>query len=280
MSKVPYLKLKKFFQLKKKNFGGRNIYGRQTCFHRGRRNLRRYLNINTRRRIFNEVGNIFKIFKDGVRTGFVGLVYYKNIGIFDFVLLPQNIEIGSIIFALKSRTKMSNFKNRNIRYMNNIGNSFPLQEFKVGSFVYNIEKMPGYGSVYVRAAGCSARIVQKIMLKRSTIYVAIRLKSGQLLYLLGRCMASLGQVSNSMYYKISKKKAGTSRRKGIRPVVRGVAMNPVDHPHGGGEGKTSGGRPSVTPWGKLTKGQKTLSNEKKRRKKNIFKKMKMGRSIK
>jgi len=171
--------------------------------------------------------------------------------------------------------------NKYAKYFSNLGNSFFLRNLKIGALIFNVERFPGNGGFLVRAAGTVAKVVQKISFgKLGRIYVAIRLKSGKIFYLKGECRATLGQSSNPMHRKKSLKKAGVFRRLGHRPAVRGVAMNPVDHPHGGGEGKTSGGRVSVSLWGKLTKGKRTVANYKRVRLKKFLKRMRYGRSFK
>lgn len=136
------------------------------------------------------------------------------------------------------------------------GNSLPLRNIPLGSTVHGIELKPGKGAQLVRSAGASAQLVA-----REGSYVTLRLRSGEMRKVLAECRATLGEVSNSEHSLRSLGKAGAKRWKGIRPTVRGVAMNPVDHPHGGGEGRTSGGRHPVSPWGFLTKGAKTRTNK-------------------
>jgi len=163
----------------------------------------------------------------------------------------------------------------------NLGNSYLLKDFKIGVLVFNVEKFPGQGATLIRSAGMVAKIIQKILFSVSKMFVAIRIRSsGKIFYLNGNCHGILGQSSNPKHKKISLRKAGISRNLGYRPSVRGVAMNPIDHPHGGGEGKTSGGRVSVSPWGKLTKGYRTRAHYKKERQKKIIKRMRYGRSFK
>lgn len=260
---------------------GRNSTGRITCRHRGGRVTKKYFLPNFRRRLYNVLGQIIKIKKESVRTAFIALIFYRKFGVYEYVLAPHNVKIGSFVFATKdeiSNTAYVWFKYQ--KYLKNLGNSFFLKYFKIGSTVFNIEKFPGSGGILMRAAGCSAKIIQKISLGFSKIYVALRLKSKKIFYLKGECSGVLGQVSNFQHNKISRKKAGVARNQGFRPSVRGVAMNPVDHPHGGGEGKTSGGRISVSAWGKLTKGKKTLSKYKKFKLEKQIKKLRFGKSLK
>lgn len=259
---------------------GRNSTGRITCRHRGGRVVKKYFLPNFRRRMFNVLGQIIKIKKESVRTAFVALVFYKKYGIYEYLIAPANVKVGSFVFATKDEiSDKAIVWIKYQKYLKNLGNSFFLKYFKIGSMVFNIEKFPGSGGVLMRAAGCFAKIIQKISLNYFKIYVAIRAKSKKIFYLKGECSGALGQASNFKHNKVSLKKAGVARNKGCRPSVRGVAMNPVDHPHGGGEGKTSGGRISVSAWGKLTKGKKTLVRYKKLKLKKYAKKLRFGKSL-
>lgn len=251
--------------------------GRIACNHRGGSRVKRFLNVNFFKRIFNVLGQIVSIIKDPIRSGFVALVFYKVFGIFEYILCPHSIKVGDFILA--SNSKNSLFSVKFSRFFLNIGNSFFLQDLKIGSHVFNIERKPGMGGVLMRAAGTTARLVQKIQVGANKLYAAIRLRTGHVFYLQGRCLATLGQCSNVSHSKTNLKKAGMVRRIGFRPVVRGVAMNPIDHPHGGGEGKTSGGRSSVSPWGKLTKGKKTVTKAKRLKQKSFVRRMRFGLAL-
>jgi len=211
----------------------------------------------------------------------VALVFYRKFGIYEYMLCPNNIMKGSFVVSFKDiLTEKSSFWVPLSKYYLNIGNSFLLQNFKIGSKVFNIEKFPGHGGTFLRAAGTVAKLIQKIIISSTRIYIAVRVKSGKLFYIYGQCMATLGQCSNPQHKKKILKKAGTRRNLGWRPVVRGVAMNPIDHPHGGGEGKTSGGRSSVSRWGKLTKGKRTLPLHRRLKNKRVIKRICFGSRLK
>jgi len=232
--------------------------------------------------MFNILGKVLLVQKETVRSAFIALVFYQRYGIYEYILAPHNIKKGSFVISFQKELakKNSRFWFKYAKYIFNLGNSFLLKDIKIGTLVYNVEKFPGNGGTVARAAGTSAKLVQKIAFGPFKIYVAIRLKSGMIFYLKGECVAVIGQCSNPTHRKKFLKKAGISRRFGIRPSVRGVAMNPIDHPHGGGEGKTSGGRSSVSAWGKLAKGKRTLVRYKRLKLKKIIKKMRFGRSLK
>jgi len=258
----------KFLLKNQRNKGGRNKTGRITVRHRGGKLTKHCLLLNFRRRVFNTIGEIVYIKPDTCRSSFIALVFYRKFGVYEYMLSPHGIKKGSFVIAFKkvlSETDVLWFKLS--KFYLNVGNSFLLQHIKIGSKVFNVEKFPGNGGSFFRAAGTLAKVIQKINVSRNKIYVALRVKSGKIFYFNGLCIASLGQCSNPQHKKTNLKKAGINRNLGWRPSVRGVAMNPVDHPHGGGEGKTSGGRSSVSLWGKLTKGKKTLSLHKRLKKK-------------
>lgn len=274
----------KYLQKNRKNSGGRNSTGHITVRHRGGGFTKRFFLLNFRRRIFNAVGEVLCIEKDKIRTAFVALIFYQKFGLFEYILSPHNLKVGSFVLALKQPLKLYLQKKRGLwfnlsKYLSNIGNSMLLQNFKVGSKIFNVEKFPGQGASFLRAAGTSAKLLQKIVLSFTRTYVALRTKKGKIFYLHGFCMATLGQCSNPKHKDKSLKKAGRSRNLGWRPCVRGVAMNPIDHPHGGGEGKTSGGRSAVSPWGKLTKGRRTAKKYKKFRNLRYIKRIKFGSKL-
>ena len=179
---------------------------------------------------------------DPNRTAFIALIKYED-GELAYILAPQRLAVGDKVVS----GKLVDVKP---------GNAMPLASIPVGTIVHNVELKPGKGGQVARSAGAYAQIVG-----RDQGYTTVRLQSGEQRRILGTCMASIGAVSNQDHGNINLGKAGRSRWMGRRPHVRGVAMNPVDHPHGGGEGRTSGGRHPVTPWGKPTKGKRTRRNK-------------------
>jgi large subunit ribosomal protein L2 len=231
---------------------GRNSFGRITVRGRGGAVKKRYKIVDYYRDLDNVLGRIIRIEKDTVRSSLVGLVSYEN-GFLAYILLPENVSVGDCIKSGVSMTLSP-------------GDSMFLRDVPIGSFVHNIELYPGKGGVVCRAAGNSAQLLRK-----KGRLVLLRLSSGELRLFLYNCRATLGSVGNSLHKFSVIGKAGASRRLGIRPIVRGVAKNPVDHPHGGGQGKTKGGRCSVTPWGRLTKGKKTVDSSAKKRSRFVLK---------
>lgn len=223
--------------------GGRNNRGRVTVRHRGGGHKRLYRFIDFKRLRDGEPAEVERIEYDPNRTAFIALLRYESGG-FSYIIAPQKLVKGSFVFSGKSSE---------IR----IGNTLELKDIPVGTVVHNVEMKSGKGAQMARAAGTSVQI-----LGRDSGYIQLRLSSGEIRMVKGECRATIGVVSNPDQKNISLSKAGRSRWLGRRPSVRGVAMNPVDHPHGGGEGKTSGGRHPVTPWGKPTKGHKTRSKKK------------------
>ena len=179
---------------------------------------------------------------DPNRTGFIALIKYQD-GELSYILAPQRLAAGDTVIASEHADVKP-------------GNAMPVANIPVGTIVHNVEIKIGKGGQIARSAGSYAQIVG-----RDGSYVIVRLNSGEQRLILSSCFATVGAVSNQDHMNISLGKAGRSRWLGIKPSVRGVAMNPVDHPHGGGEGRTSGGRHPVTPWGKPTKGKKTRSNK-------------------
>jgi large subunit ribosomal protein L2 len=225
-----------------KRFNGRNNLGKITIQHKGGGHKRLYRLINFNRSL-NIEGYVFKILYDPNRSANIALI--KNNLINNFIIAPEGLIIGQYIKSSSNANLV-------------IGNALPLNKITIGSLIHNISLFPKTKGKLIRSAGTYAQLIQKIDDK----YVKIRLNSGKSKLILLSCYATLGIVSN-INYKIKKKnKAGRSRWLNKRPIVRGVAKNPVDHPHGGGEGKTSGGRPSVTPKGKLTKGVPTKKKKK------------------
>jgi large subunit ribosomal protein L2 len=224
--------------------GGRNHHGRLTSFRKGGGHKRKYRLIDFKRTGLVK-GSVNAISYDPNRSAFIAEIQSTNNKFF-YILAPNGLKIGDIVESGQDVPKR-------------IGNTLPLKSIPVGTLIHNIELKPGAGGKYARAAGSFATLLQHV----DENYALVRLKSGEQRLVPINCCASIGVVSNSDHQNVSLSKAGRSRWLGRRPVVRGVAMNPVDHPHGGGEGKTSGGRPSVSPWGKLTKGPRTRNPKKK-----------------
>jgi len=218
--------------------GGRNNKGRITARHIGGGHKRRYRVIDWKRTKFGVEGTIERLEYDPNRTAFIALVQYTD-GEKAYIIAPQRIQIGDKIIAGEKVDIKP-------------GNAMPLKSMPVGTIIHNIEMKPGKGAQMIRSAGSYAQLVG-----RDQGYAQIKLASGELRVVRGECMAVVGAVSNPDHMNTNDGKAGRSRWKGRRPSVRGVVMNPVDHPHGGGEGKSSGGRNPVTPWGVPTKGYKT-----------------------
>ncbi len=221
-----------------KKTGGRNNHGRITCRHIGGGHKRSYRTIDWKRTKFDMPATVLRIEYDPNRTAFIALVEYKD-GVKTYIVAPQRLQVGDKIIAGKKVDVKP-------------GNAMPLKNMPVGTIIHNIEMKPGKGAQMVRSAGTYAQLVG-----RDQGYAQIKLASGELRIVRGECMAVVGAVSNPDHMNTNMGKAGRNRWKGRRPTVRGVVMNPVDHPHGGGEGKSSGGRHPVTPWGVPTKGYKT-----------------------
>ena len=222
--------------------GGRNNAGRTTAPNRGGGHKRRYRLVDFKRRKADIPAVVERIEYDPNRTAFIALIKYDD-GELSYILAPQRLGVGDMVVSGAAVDVKP-------------GNAMPLASVPVGTIVHNIELKPGKGGQIARSAGAYAQVVG-----RDQGYTTIRLQSGEQRRVLGTCMASVGAVSNPDHGNINHGKAGRSRWLGRRPNVRGVAMNPIDHPHGGGEGRTSGGRHPVTPWGKPTKGKRTRSNK-------------------
>tara|TARA_B100000575_G_scaffold293329_1_gene304345 strand:+ start:3638 stop:4459 length:822 start_codon:yes stop_codon:yes gene_type:complete len=233
----------KFLTKPIKSTGGRNNQGRITSRRMGGRVKRKYRIIDFKRNKTNMIAEVIRNEYDPNRSAFISLIKYED-GILNYILSPKNINIGD---------KISSGENADIK----IGNSLPLKNIPIGTNIHNIELKPGAGGQLVRSAGSTAQIVSK-----EQSFVQVKLVSGEIRHLNKNSMATIGEVSNSDQKNIKLGKAGRKRYLGFRPKVRGVVMNPVDHPHGGGEGRTSGGRNPVTPWGVSTKGKKTRRNKK------------------
>lgn len=225
-----------------KRTGGRNNTGRITSWHKGGGTKRLYRSINFKRDVCDMHGVVERIEYDPFRTAFIALIKYED-NKYEYIIAPNKLNIGDKVIS-SEKTNIS------------IGNTMLLKHIPVGTFIHNIELKPGKGGQIARSAGAYASVVGQ-----SNGYAQVKLSSGSVRLISLECRASIGIVSNLDKKNTSLGKAGRSRNIGRRPVVRGVAMNPVDHPHGGGEGKTSGGRHPVTPWGKGTKGKKTRRNK-------------------
>jgi large subunit ribosomal protein L2 len=223
--------------------GGRNNTGRITARRRGGGHKRLYRIVDFKRRKFDVPATVERLEYDPNRSAFIALVKYED-GEQSYILAPQRLAIGdTVISGEKADIKP--------------GNAMPLGSIPVGTIVHNVEMKPGKGGQIARSAGTYVQLVG-----RDAGYALLRLGSGEVRMVRAECMASIGAVSNPDQANAKLGKAGRKRWTGKRPAVRGVAMNPVDHPHGGGEGRTSGGRHPVTPWGKPTKGAKTRRNKK------------------
>ena len=227
---------------RKANRGGRNNSGRITVRHQGGGHKQHYRIIDFKRDKDGVVGVVERIEYDPNRTAHIALVCYRD-GERRYIIAPKGLQAGDEVRSGQDAPVK-------------IGNSLPLRNIPVGSVVHCIEMKPGKGAQLARSAGASTQLVA-----REGRYATLRLRSGEMRKVLSDCRATLGEVSNSDHNLRSLGKAGAKRWLGVRPTVRGVAMNPVDHPHGGGEGKTSGGRHPVTPWGVPTKGYKTRKNK-------------------
>jgi len=224
-----------------KSTGGRNMYGRVTARFRGGGHKRRYRVIDFKRDKFGVPGKIAAIEYDPNRNARIALLHYAD-GEKRYIIAPQGVSVGTeVVSASHADIKP--------------GNAMPLGAMPTGTGVHNVELRPGKGGQLVRAAGGSAQLLAK-----EGKYALLRMPSGEIRKVLLTCRATVGAVSNPEAARIQIGKAGRTRWLGFRPHVRGVAMNPVDHPMGGGEGRTSGGRHPVTPWGVPTKGKRTRNN--------------------
>ncbi len=222
--------------------GGRNNTGRITAWNRGGGHKRRYRAIDFKRRRFDAPATVERLEYDPNRSAFIALIRYED-GELSYILAPQRLEPGDRVVSGERVDIVP-------------GNAMPMRNIPVGTIIHNIEMKPEKGGQIARAAGSFAQLVGK-----DAGYALLRLRSGEQRMVRAACMATIGAVSNPDHKNVNYGKAGRKRWLGRRPVVRGVAMNPVDHPHGGGEGRTSGGRHPVTPWGVPTKGKRTRSNK-------------------
>jgi large subunit ribosomal protein L2 len=223
--------------------GGRNNTGRTTAYHRGGGHKRSYRMVDFKRVKFDLVGTVERLEYDPNRTAWIALVNYED-GEQVYIVAPQRLAAGDKVVSSMSTVDVKP------------GNAMPLERMPVGTIVHNVEMKPRKGGQIARSAGTYAQYVG-----RDAGWAILRLNSGEQRRVHGSCLATVGAVSNQDHANTSIGKAGRNRWLGKKPVNRGVTMNPVDHPHGGGEGRTSGGRHPVTPWGKPTKGKKTRSNK-------------------
>ncbi len=235
---------KPFAQLldKKSKTGGRNNQGRITTRHVGGGHKKHYRIIDFKRNKVNVSAVVERIEYDPNRTANIALLLYKD-GERKYIIAPKGLVAGQEILSAENTPVK-------------VGNCMALRNMPLGTTVHCVELKPGKGAQLARSAGTSAQLVAK-----EGAHVTLRLRSGEMRKVMADCRGVVGEVSNSEHNLISLGKAGASRWRGVRPTVRGVAMNPVDHPHGGGEGRTSGGRHPVTPWGVPTKGFKTRKNK-------------------
>jgi large subunit ribosomal protein L2 len=222
--------------------GGRNNTGRTTAWHRGGGHKRLYRIIDFKRARHDAEAVVERIEYDPNRTAFIALIKYQD-GENSYIIAPHKLNPGDKVIASVGADIQ-------------VGNALPLGSIPIGTVIHNVEMKPGKGAQLARSAGSYVQLVGK-----DSGYAQIKLRSGELRLVSLACWAVVGIVSNQDHQNVKYGKAGRMRWLGRRPVVRGVAMNPVDHPHGGGEGRTSGGRHPVSPWGKCCKGKKTRRNK-------------------
>jgi len=227
---------------KKASTGGRNNVGRITTRHQGGGHKQHYRLVDFKRDKDGIAGTVERLEYDPNRTAHIALVCYSD-GERRYIIAPKGLKAGDTIHSGDAASIK-------------VGNTLPLRNVPVGSVVHCVEMKPGKGAQMARSAGASVQLIA-----RDGQYATLRLRSGEMRKVLSDCRATLGEVSNSEHNLRSIGKAGAMRWRGVRPTVRGVVMNPVDHPHGGGEGRTSGGRHPVSPWGTPTKGYKTRKNK-------------------
>ena len=227
----------------KKKHSGRNNMGRITTRHRGGGHRQHYRLIDFKRNKYDVPAKIERLEYDPNRTAHIALVLYAD-GERRYIIAPRGLKAGAELIASQKEVPIK------------VGNCTQLKNIPVGTTVHCVELKPGRGAQMVRSAGASAQLIAK-----ENGYASIRMRSGHIRKVMLICQAVIGEVSNTEHNLRKLGKAGAKRHRGIRPTVRGVVMNPVDHPHGGGEGRTSGGRHPVSPWGKPTKGAKTRKNK-------------------
>ena len=226
----------------KSKSGGRNNAGRITTRHRGGGHKQRYRIVDFKRDKTGVPGKVERLEYDPNRSAHLALVLYAD-GDRRYIIAPKGLEVGApVMSGSESPIK--------------VGNCLPLKSIPVGTLVHCVELKPGKGAQLARSAGASAQIAA-----REGAHATLRLRSGEMRKVLSTCRAVIGEVGNDEHNLRKLGKAGAQRWRGVRPTVRGVAMNPVDHPHGGGEGRTAGGRHPVSPWGMPTKGAKTRKNK-------------------
>ncbi|MBN1549738.1 50S ribosomal protein L2 [Candidatus Babeliales bacterium] len=221
-----------------KKRGGRNAYGRITVRHRGGGAIRKYRVVDFKRSERDVPGRLIAVEYDPNRNVRIGLVSYAN-GVKRYMLMPENLKVGSVVEAGE-------------RVEPRVGNALPLKNIPVGFSVHNVELNPRSGGTFARSAGSSVQIVAK-----ADEYATVKLPSGEIRLVHQDCWATVGVLGNADHKNIVIGKAGRTRHKGFRPTVRGMAMNPIDHPHGGGEGRSKSGAHPTTPWGKGCKGTRT-----------------------
>jgi len=226
----------------KTRISGRNNQGELSIWHRGGGHKRMYRIIDFKRDKFGVPARVASIEYDPNRSAFISLLHYAD-GDKRYILYPLGLKVGDKVVSGPDADIV-------------VGNALPLKNIPAGTMIHNIELRPGKGGQLVRSAGGAAQLLAK-----EGDYAQVRLPSGEVRKVYMDCIATIGQLGNVEHENITIGKAGRKRWMGIRPTVRGVAMNPVDHPHGGGEGKTSGGRNPTTPWGKPTRGYKTRHNK-------------------
>jgi len=227
---------------KKSKTGGRNNAGRITTRHIGGGHKQHYRIIDFKRNKDNIIAKVERIEYDPNRSAFIALLLYND-GERRYIIAPKNLKVNDQVISGEKASV-------------NVGNTLVLKDIPVGTILHCVELKPGKGAQLARSAGTYVQFVAK-----EGQYATLRLKSGEVRKVLTECRATIGEVSNQEHSLKSFGKAGAKRWIGVRPTVRGVAMNPIDHPHGGGEGKTSGGRHPVSPWGVPTKGYRTRSNK-------------------
>ncbi len=241
-SKLSKVEPEKSLLAVKKKKSGRNSYGRITVRHKGGGNRRKYRIIDFKRTKHNMPATVLTLEYDPNRTAHIALVKYED-GEKRYIVAPNNLNVGDTIVSGAAVDIKP-------------GNALPLSSIPLGTFIHNVELYPGKGAQLARSAGTMAQLMAK-----EGIYALLRLPSGELRNVPAQCMATIGQVSNLDHENVKIGKAGRKRHMGIRPTVRGSVMNPCDHPHGGGEGKSPIGRPGpVTPWGKPALGYKTRNH--------------------
>lgn len=267
-SSIRFKKLINFFKLIKKKPEknlilniqkkfGRNNQGKITTRHLGGSHKKLYRSINFKKKKFNLIGKIISIEYDPYRTAFISLIYYED-NSQEYMLHVEGLKIGDYIFNLKDKISSKFYKKLKKFHVNRLGSTLPIKYIPRGCYIHNLEIYPKKGAQILRSAG-SFGIINAIQ----QYFIAIKLASREIKLFHPNCLATIGKLSNSGNHLIKSGKAGRSRWLGIRPTVRGSAMNPIDHPHGGGEGKSPIGRKApLTPWGKKTLGVKTRKKKK------------------